>query len=181
MSDVFQSLVGSIFLQDTHKTIFANYKAMKEADPSNEQSLRSYATSLGINIALMFREEFAKLHLGSEMESSSKKPSNVIEGEQILPVISSKREITIIDDSKKQTFPIIEKLPSNDLEIEFNCPMIDPSIPETRNIDPRYCEITHGLIEGVVQTMGYLKVEMIQAMALHGSDTCKFRAKRPEH
>ena len=180
MSEVFQSLVGSIFLQDTHKTIFANYKAMKEADPSNEQTLRSYATTLGINIALMFREEFAKLQLGPDILPSTE-GSPTTGDEKSIPSTASISTTSSTNESKKQSFPIIEKLPTNDLDIEFTCPMIDPSIPETRNIDPRYCEITHGLIEGVVQTMGYSKVEMLQTMALHGTDKCKFRAKRPEH
>ena len=45
-----------------------------------------------------------------------------------------------------------------------------------KNIDKKYCQITHGLLEGIMLTLDYQEVELLQTMIINGTPTCKFRA-----
>jgi GTPase SAR1 family protein len=170
LDELFRRLVGSIFLEESHLTILANFDKLKAEDPSNIQSLKNFATSIGSKISLMFREELAKLQLNPS-------PTPV---EPITPTADTTSSPAYVPaETERSLIPLIHELPTNDLEIEFTCPMINPDDPQSReNINLRCCEITHGLLEGVTQTMGYQNVDMLQTMVLHYTPTCKFRANK---
>jgi hypothetical protein len=159
LEEVFRNLIGGIFLEESHNTILSDFDILKLENPENDMSLKTYALKLGANISSMFKEEIAKLQLTTNKLNE--------ESEEI--------QTDFIDSIDNQ--PKIQELPSKDIEIEFSCPMINDNqkgVP--LDFDKRCCEITHGLLEGIMLTLDYQEVEMLQTIAIHDSPICKFRA-----
>ncbi|MHA1989798.1 MAG: ADP-ribosylation factor-like protein [Candidatus Hodarchaeales archaeon] len=159
LEQVFRNLIGGIFLEESHNTILSDFNILKLEDPENDVSLKTYALNLGVNISSMFKEEIAKLQLTSNKVSDDSE------------------EIQTENFDLNDTQPRIQELPTKDIEIEFSCPMIDDKQKGfPLNFDKRCCEITHGLLEGIMLTLDYQEVEMLQTMAIHEAPICKFRA-----
>jgi GTPase SAR1 family protein len=159
LEEVFRNIIGGIFLEESHNTILSDFDTIKLENPENDVSLKTYALKLGANISSMFKEEMAKLQLSTNKLSE--------ESEEI--------QTEFIDLNDNQ--PKIQELPTKDIEIEFSCPMINDNqkgVP--LDFDKRCCEITHGLLEGIMLTLDYQEVEMLQTMAIHDAPICKFRA-----